>query len=176
MARRTKTPRWSTADIPDQTGRTVVVTGANSGLGLATSRALAAAGAHVVLAVRDTSRGEAAAAGIPGSTEVRRLDLADCPVDGGRRGDVSGDGDGAPAGRLDSGDDLPKLIGAARQDRDRRPFRGEPHCDRPAETAPRARYERHLPCELRHAASPCPIVCRVVQPGLRPSLRPLIQG
>ncbi|WP_345544806.1 oxidoreductase [Microbacterium jejuense] len=77
MARRTKTPRWSTADIPDQTGRTVVVTGANSGLGLATSRALAAAGAHVVLAVRDTARGETAAAGIPGSTEVRRLDLAD---------------------------------------------------------------------------------------------------
>jgi NAD(P)-dependent dehydrogenase (short-subunit alcohol dehydrogenase family) len=77
MARTTKTPEWSTADIPDQTGRTVVVTGANSGLGLATTRALAAAGAHVVLAVRDTARGEAAAAGIAGSTEVRRLDLAD---------------------------------------------------------------------------------------------------
>ncbi|MBW9095273.1 SDR family NAD(P)-dependent oxidoreductase [Microbacterium jejuense] len=77
MARTTKTPQWSTADIPDQTGRTIVVTGANSGLGLATTRALAAAGAHVVLAVRDTARGEAAAAGIPGSTEVRRLDLAD---------------------------------------------------------------------------------------------------
>jgi NAD(P)-dependent dehydrogenase (short-subunit alcohol dehydrogenase family) len=72
-----KSPTWTTADIPDQSGRTVVVTGANSGLGLATSRALAAAGAHVVLAVRDTARGEAAAAGIPGSTEVRRLDLAD---------------------------------------------------------------------------------------------------
>ncbi|MFD4960152.1 oxidoreductase [Microbacterium sp. NPDC058389] len=77
MARATKAPSWSVSDIPDQSGRTVVVTGANSGLGLATSRALAAAGAHVVLAVRDTVRGEAAAAGIPGSIEVRRLDLAD---------------------------------------------------------------------------------------------------
>ena len=61
--------------IPDQTGRTAVVTGANSGLGLATARALAAAGAHVVLAVRDVAKGEAA--GVPGEVEVRRLDLAD---------------------------------------------------------------------------------------------------
>jgi NAD(P)-dependent dehydrogenase (short-subunit alcohol dehydrogenase family) len=71
------TPRWTTADLPDQTGRTVVVTGANSGIGLAAARALAAAGAHVVLAVRDPARGEEAAHGIPGSTEVRPLDLAD---------------------------------------------------------------------------------------------------
>jgi len=62
-------------NIPDQTGRTAVVTGANSGLGLATARALAAAGAHVVLAVRDVAKGEAA--GVPGEVEVRRLDLAD---------------------------------------------------------------------------------------------------
>ena len=68
---------WTTADIPPQTGRTVVVTGGNSGLGLATARALAAAGARVVLAVRDTARGEQAAAGLPGQVEVRRLDLAD---------------------------------------------------------------------------------------------------
>ncbi len=68
---------WTTADIPAQTGRTVVVTGGNSGLGLATARALAAAGARVVLAVRDTARGEQAAAGLPGTVEVRRLDLAD---------------------------------------------------------------------------------------------------
>jgi NAD(P)-dependent dehydrogenase (short-subunit alcohol dehydrogenase family) len=68
---------WTTADIPAQTGRTVVVTGGNSGLGLATARALAAAGARVVLAVRDTTRGEQAAAGLPGEVEVRRLDLAD---------------------------------------------------------------------------------------------------
>ena len=62
-------------NIPDQTGRTAVVTGANSGLGLATARALAAAGAHVVLAVRDVAKGEAA--DVPGEVEVRRLDLAD---------------------------------------------------------------------------------------------------
>ena len=68
---------WTTADIPDQTGRTVVVTGGNSGLGLATARALAVAGARVVLAVRDPARGDQAAAGLPGQVEVRRLDLAD---------------------------------------------------------------------------------------------------
>lgn len=78
MAKDMKTTQpWNTTDIPDQTGRTAVVTGANSGLGLATVEALARAGAHVVLAVRDPRRGEAAAAAVPGSVEVRRLDLAD---------------------------------------------------------------------------------------------------
>ncbi|MFL5956787.1 MAG: oxidoreductase [Solirubrobacterales bacterium] len=67
---------WSTIDLPDMTGRTVVVTGANSGIGRAAADALAAAGARVVLAVRDTTKGEAAAAAMPGNTEVRRLDLA----------------------------------------------------------------------------------------------------
>jgi NAD(P)-dependent dehydrogenase (short-subunit alcohol dehydrogenase family) len=67
---------WSTADIPDQTGRTAIVTGANSGIGRAAAKALAAKGARVVLAVRDTAKGEAAAAAMPGTTEVRRLDLA----------------------------------------------------------------------------------------------------
>ncbi|MDR6979629.1 NAD(P)-dependent dehydrogenase (short-subunit alcohol dehydrogenase family) [Streptomyces sp. 3330] len=77
MAKDMKTTQpWNTTDIPDQTGRTAVVTGANSGLGLATVEALARAGAHVVLAVRDPRRGEAAAATVPGSVEVRRLDLA----------------------------------------------------------------------------------------------------
>ncbi|MFJ6084609.1 oxidoreductase [Streptomyces sp. NPDC092369] len=73
----TSPSKWNATDIPDQTGRTAVVTGANSGLGIATVAALAAAGAHVVLAVRDPKRGEAAAAGVHGSVEVRRLDLAD---------------------------------------------------------------------------------------------------
>ncbi|MGW3289358.1 oxidoreductase [Streptomyces sp. NPDC001002] len=73
----TASSKWNVTDLPDQSGRTAVVTGANSGLGIATVTALADAGAHVVLAVRDPKRGEAAAAGVRGSVEVRRLDLAD---------------------------------------------------------------------------------------------------
>ena len=57
-------------------GRTVIVTGANSGIGRAAARALAGAGAYVVLAVRDVEKGQAAAASMPGETEVRALDLA----------------------------------------------------------------------------------------------------
>ena len=77
LLRSSSGPRWSTADIPDQTGRTVVVTGANSGLGAATADALAAAGASVVLACRDTTKGERAAAAMTGDVTVRALDLAD---------------------------------------------------------------------------------------------------
>ena len=62
--------------IPDLAGKTVIVTGANSGIGLAAAAALATAGATVVLAVRDQAKGEAAAATITGTTEVRPLDLA----------------------------------------------------------------------------------------------------
>ncbi|MEU7061061.1 oxidoreductase [Streptomyces sp. NPDC046197] len=72
-----RTHRWSAADLPDLAGRTAVVTGANSGIGFAAADALARAGAHVVFAVRDLERGRAAAGRVPGSTEVRRLDLAD---------------------------------------------------------------------------------------------------
>jgi NAD(P)-dependent dehydrogenase (short-subunit alcohol dehydrogenase family) len=72
---------WTPADIGDQSGRTFVVTGSNSGIGLEAARELVRAGAHVVLAVRDTDKGEKAAAEIgpggTGSAEVRKLDLAD---------------------------------------------------------------------------------------------------
>jgi len=66
----------SSSQLPDLAGRNVIVTGANSGIGAAAAEALAGAGAHVVLAVRDTARGNAAAAAIAGETEVRPLDLA----------------------------------------------------------------------------------------------------
>ncbi len=74
--------KWTAEDIPDQTGRRAVVTGANSGLGLAVARELARAGAHVVLACRDPRRGGEALAAIraelPASAvELRSLDLAD---------------------------------------------------------------------------------------------------
>jgi len=70
------TTSWSTSNIPDLTGRTAIVTGANSGIGRAAARALADHGARVVLAVRNTEKGQAAAASMPGPTEVRPLDLA----------------------------------------------------------------------------------------------------
>ncbi|MCX2934797.1 SDR family NAD(P)-dependent oxidoreductase [Mycobacterium sp. CVI_P3] len=71
---------WTAADIPDQTGRTAVITGANTGLGYETARALASQGAHVVLAVRNLDKGKAAADLIvrryPGAeVTVQELDL-----------------------------------------------------------------------------------------------------
>jgi NAD(P)-dependent dehydrogenase (short-subunit alcohol dehydrogenase family) len=67
---------FNRADLSAFKGQTVIVTGGASGLGLATARALAGAGARTVLAVRDVERGHAAARQLPGTVEVRPLDLA----------------------------------------------------------------------------------------------------
>jgi NAD(P)-dependent dehydrogenase (short-subunit alcohol dehydrogenase family) len=76
------TQRWTEAEIPDQTGRTALVTGANSGLGLRTAEVLAAKGARVLLACRSAERGakaldvvKAAAAGA--APELVPLDLSE---------------------------------------------------------------------------------------------------
>ncbi|ORW31911.1 oxidoreductase [Mycobacterium paraense] len=68
---------WTAADLPSFAGRTVIITGANSGLGAVTARELAGRGAKIVMAVRNTGKGEAAAGQITGDVEVRRLDLQD---------------------------------------------------------------------------------------------------
>lgn len=68
---------WGPDRLGDRSGQRVIVTGATNGVGFATARALAHAGAHVILAVRDTDRGEQRAREIGGSTEVSHLDLAD---------------------------------------------------------------------------------------------------
>lgn len=68
---------WTAARIPDQSGRVAVVTGANSGNGLETARALAGRGALVVLAVRDLAKGEAAAADIAAAHPESRLELVE---------------------------------------------------------------------------------------------------
>ena len=73
---------WTAADIPSQTGRVAVVTGANSGIGLETAKALAAKGADVVMACRNLQKADLAADGIraevPGAKlTVIQLDLAD---------------------------------------------------------------------------------------------------
>ncbi|MFF1386803.1 MULTISPECIES: oxidoreductase [Rhodococcus] len=69
--------KWTAEDVVDQTGRTFVVTGANSGLGEVVARALGKAGADVVLACRDTTKADAVAAEIGRNAVVRKLDLSD---------------------------------------------------------------------------------------------------
>jgi NAD(P)-dependent dehydrogenase (short-subunit alcohol dehydrogenase family) len=74
--------KWTAADMPDQTGRIAVVTGANSGLGLSTARELARAGASVIMACRNEDKAraalpEVAAAAAQAEPRVMKLDLAD---------------------------------------------------------------------------------------------------
>ncbi len=85
--------KWTTADITDLTGRIYVVTGANSGLGEWTTRALAEHGATVIMACRNIGKAERVAAAVGGRTEVRPLDLSDLDsvrafADGVERADV----------------------------------------------------------------------------------------
>jgi NAD(P)-dependent dehydrogenase (short-subunit alcohol dehydrogenase family) len=68
--------KWTAAQLPDMSGRTVVITGASGGIGLITARELARVGAHVTLAVRDAAKGEKIARTLPGDTQVRQLDVA----------------------------------------------------------------------------------------------------
>lgn len=68
---------WTSADIPDQTGRTFVVTGANSGLGAEAATALVGAGAEVILACRNTVKADAVAQRLGPKATVAKLDLAD---------------------------------------------------------------------------------------------------
>jgi NAD(P)-dependent dehydrogenase (short-subunit alcohol dehydrogenase family) len=83
--------KWTTEDMAGQDGRTFVVTGANSGIGLEAARALGAAGARVVVACRDTSKGEHAVAELDGDFDVRRLDLADLASVRAFAGELAGD-------------------------------------------------------------------------------------
>jgi NAD(P)-dependent dehydrogenase (short-subunit alcohol dehydrogenase family) len=69
--------KWTRADLPAQHGRTFVVTGASSGIGAVTARELAAAGATVVLAVRNREKTERAFAAVSGELHIAHLDLAD---------------------------------------------------------------------------------------------------
>jgi NAD(P)-dependent dehydrogenase (short-subunit alcohol dehydrogenase family) len=69
--------QWSPSRLGNLSGKRIIVTGATNGVGLGTTRALARAGAHVIMAVRNTELGAQRAAAIGGSTEVLKVDLAD---------------------------------------------------------------------------------------------------
>lgn len=69
--------RWTAEQLPDMTGRTVIVTGGARGLGQVTARELARVGARVVLAVRDPDKAALVVAAMSGRVEVRQLDVAD---------------------------------------------------------------------------------------------------
>ena len=69
--------KWTPADLPDLRGRTIIVTGATSGIGLSSARELARHGAEVVMAVRDVAKGQGVASQFVGKTRVLRLDVAD---------------------------------------------------------------------------------------------------
>jgi NAD(P)-dependent dehydrogenase (short-subunit alcohol dehydrogenase family) len=68
---------WSEADIPDQSGRTVLITGANSGLGLRSAKVFAGMGARVLMGCRNAERGRAAVAQVGSRAEFVELDLSD---------------------------------------------------------------------------------------------------
>ncbi|MBG0565807.1 oxidoreductase [Actinoplanes aureus] len=72
--------RWTSADVPDQRGRVVVITGANTGLGLATAKLFAAHGATVVLACRDPHKAAKAAATITAATPGADVTCAECDL------------------------------------------------------------------------------------------------
>ncbi len=80
MEEKTMSTKWTTTDLPDLSGRTIVVTGATAGLGEATTRELAHAGAHVIMAVRNEQKAADVVRRIGptrGRIEVRHLDVAD---------------------------------------------------------------------------------------------------
>jgi len=69
--------KWTAKDLPNLAGRTIIVTGASSGIGLVAARELCAHGARVILAVRDVDKGRDVAQDFVGDYEVRPLNLAD---------------------------------------------------------------------------------------------------
>jgi NAD(P)-dependent dehydrogenase (short-subunit alcohol dehydrogenase family) len=71
------TTHWTPARLGDLTGKRIIVTGATNGVGLGTARALTRAGAHVIMAVRNTELGAQRAKEIGGSTSIAKIDLAD---------------------------------------------------------------------------------------------------